>query len=127
MAQSYFWSMVMVMVAVVTVITLISFAWRSYRSFKGCEERINSTASIAKSIISSCIERCWSKHGFGEDRVADDCYVIDVFVQDRNITSSELENEFTTALFEEIVKGKETKLKIRYDPSVPRISLYVVE
>jgi len=127
MTQGYFWTMAKILITVVFITVLISFVWENYKSSKDCETEINTTARIAKNLIMECVRKCWSRHGFGNDKFADDCYVVNVFLQDRNISSHELENEFTLAFFDEIVKGKETKLKIRYDPSVPRIGLYVIK
>lgn len=127
MIGKYLWPIGTILVAWVFIIVLTLFVWNTYKSTRGCESEINNVASVVRSIVSDCVHKCWSKHGYGKDAVADDCYLLYVNVTDRDLEGDELESGFIISNFEKISMGEPVELKVRYEPSIPAIVLEVVE
>lgn len=108
------------------IIILVYLAWQQVQV--ECHTDLNSTHDVVLLNLNKCIENCWRKHDFGRDLETDDCYLIDVFIQDKNLT----ENDFTpldyvNVTFNVLEPLFEHKVKIRYDGNGRIISLVKLE
>jgi len=122
----FLYSIALIIFATLFVGILASLAWKFVAKSK-CSEYVNSTALNVIDSLRECAKACWSKHGFGKDELSDDCFVVRVFIRDRNVTWDEVEGDFVIADFEKIVKEELVQLKIRYDASLRKVTISVFE
>lgn len=116
----------LIIVSIVALVILLSIVLKTGEP--RCFTRLNGTGTDVLRDLRTCVSNCWSKHGFGEDIYNDDCYVIDIFVQDRKLGRAEIEAFLNgeipvRAYFKEIAKGSKIKVKVRYNATSPEISL----
>ncbi len=113
-----------IIIAVATIIIFIMLMWQHVP--QKCYEELNGTSVRVTDNLEKCADMCWRKHDFGSDLENDDCYIINVFVQDGNISKQDFENEFIQVYFDKIEKEKLYKIKIRYNATGPEISLILL-
>ena len=91
-----------------------------------CYTEINGTYDRVITNVQKCADLCWRKHDYGKDLDNDDCFVVNVYSENGNVTKTDLENEYIKCYFDVVEQGKSYRLKIRYDASVPEISLSII-
>lgn len=117
----------LIVVPIAAILIYITIAWQLYRSSVKCYTNLNGSSHYVLSSLRDCVEKCWSKHGFGEDTYNDDCYLIEIFLKDP-LKKAEIEGFLsstapTKAYFDLLEEGVEHKLKVRYNFTGPEISL----
>jgi len=111
-------------VAIAVIVIFMILMWQHVP--QKCYEELNGTSVRVKDNLEKCADMCWRRHNFGSDLENDDCYVIDVFVQDFDIVKQDFESEFIQVYFDKIEKEKLYKIKIRYNATGPEISLFIL-
>jgi len=113
-----------IIIAVATIIIFMMLMWQHVP--QKCYEELNGTSVRVIDNLEKCADMCWRKHDFGSDLENDDCYIINVFVQDDNISKQDFENDDLHVYFDQIESGKQYKIKIRYNATGPEISLILL-
>lgn len=114
-----------ILIPIATVLIFIKLGW--LQMSVSCPRSLNSTADVVISNLYKCIDECWKKHDFGSDLESEDCYVIDVFVQDRDVAPEELSRRnYVRTYFYGLWAGVECRVKIRYNATGREISVFVV-
>lgn len=119
---------IFIIIPIVVIIFFILLTWEHAPIY--CYTNLNGTANAVISNLNTCINECWKKHDFGSDIIIDDCYIINVWIQDRIITNSEIEklNKNVKIYWENQLDPKtEYVIKIRYNYTGNEISLIKVE
>ena len=114
-----------IIIAVATIIIFMMLMWQHVP--QKCYEELNGTSVRVTDNLEKCADMCWRKHDFGSDLENDDCYIINVFVQDGNISKQDFENDNLHVYFDRIESGKQYKIKIRYNATGPEISLILLD
>ena len=118
--------MMYIVIPISMIIILIYLAWQQVQV--ECHTDLNATSDVVLLNLKKCIENCWKKHGFGEDREIDDCYLIDVYIQDRDLTRDDfIFLDFVMVDFDVLEPLSEHKVKIRYDGTERIIKLVKLE
>lgn len=124
--RKFFDMIVFIILAVIFIGFLISLTWKQWRAATPCQTRINTTTRLARKFLKDCIQKCWSKHGFGSDLSSDDCFVINLFLTDNPLYAKDLENEYTKVYFEILNPSSSYKLKIKYNATERKINLFII-
>ncbi|MCS7135388.1 MAG: hypothetical protein NZ893_03050, partial [Candidatus Aenigmarchaeota archaeon] len=113
-----------IVITILALIVMINLSWKSIS--KKCWLDLNGSKKDILSSLETCIENCWSKHDFGEDTVTSDCYVINVFSNDRNIKKEDVESlkEYTKCYFEDdLLANIPYRIKVRYNYTGREVSI----
>ena len=111
-------------VAIAVIVIFMILMWQHVP--QKCYEELNGTSVRVEDNLEKCADMCWRRHNFGSDLENDDCYIIDVFVQDSDILKQDFESEFIQVYFDKIEKEKLYKIKIRYNATGPEISILIL-
>ena len=96
------------------IIILVYLAWQQVQV--ECHTDLNSTYDVVLLNLNKCINNCWKKHDFGRDLETDDCYLIDVYIQDRGLKKDDFTPlDYVRIDFDELEPLFKHKVKIRYD------------
>ena len=105
---------------------LVYLAWQQVQV--ECHTDLNSTSDTVLLNLNRCIENCWKKHDFGRDLVTDDCYLIDVYIQDKELTRDDFTRlDYVNVTFNVLEPFSKHKVKIRYDGEERIINLVKFE
>ena len=118
--------MMYIVIPVAMIIVLIYLAWQQVQI--ECHTDLNSTSDAVLVNLNKCIKNCWNKHDFGRDLLTDDCYLIDVFIQDVDLTKDDfIPLDYLRVDFDRLEHSSEHKIKIRYDGDERKIILVKLE
>jgi len=118
--------MMYIVIPIAMIIILVYLAWQPVQV--ECHTDLNSTYDVVLLNLNKCIENCWRKHDFGRDLETDDCYLIDVYIQDRNLTRDDFTpSDYVSIDFDSLEPLSKHKVKIRYDGEERIINLVKLE
>lgn len=117
------------MYIVIPILAIIVFIYLSWQHVPvECHTDLNSTSDVVLSNLGRCIDNCWKKHDFGVDREVEDCYIINLLIQDKRIVANDFSNRnYVKVYFDSLEPSIYHTIKIRYDPVEKEISLVKVE
>lgn len=118
--------MMYIVIPIAVIIILIYISWQQVPI--KCHTDLNSTSDVVVLNLNRCIENCWKKHGFGDDLETDDCYLIDVYIQDKILTKDDFSRlDYVRVDFDVLEPLSEHKVKIRYNGIEKMINLVKFE
>jgi hypothetical protein len=118
--------MIYIVIPILAVIVFIYLSWQHVSV--ECHTDLNSTSDLVLSNLERCIDNCWKKHDFGSDREVEDCYTINLFIQDKRIAGNDFSNRnYVKVYFDSLEPKIYHTIKIRYNPVGKEISLVKVE
>ena len=90
-----------------------------------CWEDLNGSKKDILASLKFCAKNCWSKHDFGKDITIDDCYIITIFSQDKDIEKKDIQSldENIKSYLDTLYKNTPYKIKVRYNYTGKEISL----
>jgi hypothetical protein len=117
------------MYIVIPILAIIVFIYLSWQHVPvECHTDLNSTSDVVLSNLGRCIDNCWKKHDFGVDREVEDCYIINLLIQDKRIVANDFSNRnYVKVYFDSLEPKIYHTIKIRYNPVGKEISLVKVE
>jgi hypothetical protein len=116
--------MIFIIIPIVAMTFFFLLVWQHTTVY--CNEDLNGTADRILKAMKKCIDDCWSRHDFGSDMSMDDCYIVNLWIQDQPIINSDIEglNENVKIYWEDQLNIKtEYTVKIRYNYTGNEISL----
>ena len=113
---------------IITTIGITFFIYLAWQQVPvECHTDLNSTADVVLLNLNKCVENCWKKHGFGNDLDVDDCYLIDVFIQDKELKKDDFTKlDYIKVDFDSLEPLFKHKVKIRYSGNERIISLILI-
>lgn len=122
--------MIFIIISILVIITLIYLA--SQQNPEYCFTDLNATSDVILLNVKNCVNICWKRHDFGNDIETEDCYLMDVFIQDKDLITEDFEkyfprNSFVKIYFDDLKSLSQQKIKIRYNATGKEISLVKVE
>ena len=118
--------MMYIVIPILAVIIFIYLSWQ--HTPIECHTDLNSTSSIVLENLKRCIDNCWERHDFGSDRETEDCYVINLFIQNKDITKNDFSDRNYVKLYSDSLEhSREQTIKIRYNATAKEICLVKVE
>jgi len=121
--------MIFIIIPVLAIAIYVAVTWGVTESYVPCRTNITGTSQQVFRSLAKCSDKCWSKHRFGRDVYNDDCYTTYIVIT-TEATNSIIKSTLSTStpasfFFDSLEKG-EHSIKIRYNSSVPEISLFLV-
>lgn len=118
--------MMYIVIPIVGIIFFVYLSWQHAPTY--CHVDLNSTSDVVMLNLGKCIDDCWKKNDFGNDLENTDCYVLNVYVQDRAITRNDFSSrKYVKAYFNSLESLSPHKLKIRYNATEKGIDLVTIE
>ncbi len=114
-----------VLIPVIAAVIFIYLSWQHVSV--QCHTYLNSTSKVVLLNLKRCAENCWKKHDFGSDLENDDCYLINVLVQDVGLSKNDFSDHAYVKLYSDIQPSIEQKIKIRYNATGNEVSLVKIE
>ncbi len=115
--------MMLIAITIAAVLFFISLSWKSIPV--DCWEDLNGSKNAILNSLKKCVDKCWSKHDFGAEPVIDDCYVVNLWINDRTISETDLSNlekNVRSYLGYNLLKETKYSVKIRYNYTGNEIS-----
>lgn len=122
--------MIFLIVPIVAILIYATLTWETVRGSLPCQTNVTGSSDYILGSIKSCAEKCWSKHSFGRDTLNDDCYTMNINL-DETLGKSTIENFFSKlfplkAYFNSLNQGQ-SEVKVRYNSTAPEISLVLID
>lgn len=118
--------MIYIVIPILVVIVFIYLSWQHVSV--ECHTDLNSTRDVVLLNLEKCIDNCWKKHDFGSDREVEDCYIMNLFIQDKHIVANDFSNRnYVQASFDSLEPYMNHTIKIRYDSAKKGIDLVKIE
>ena len=118
--------MMYIIIPVAMTIVLVYLAWQQVQV--ECHTDLNSSYDAVLVNMKKCIEECWKKHDYGGDLKTDDCYLIDVYIQDKELMEDDFPPfDYLRIDFDVLEPFSGHKVKIRYDGDERKIILVKLE
>lgn len=118
--------MMYIVIPIVMIIILVYLAWQQVQV--ECHTDLNASSDVVLLNLNKCIENCWRKHDFGRDLITDDCYLINIYIQDKELTKEDFTPlDYLRIDFDVLEPFFKHKVKIRYDGDERIINLVKLE
>ena len=122
-------NMVFIIIPILAIGIYVAVTWSTTESYIPCRTNITGNSQQVFNSLSKCIDKCWSKHRFGQDVYNEDCYTTYIKITTpatNSVIRSSLSKSTPTSFFFNSLEAGEHSIKVRYNSSVPEISLFLI-